>query len=76
MSPIKSRAPLGTMLAFCAVIAGGCPSPAVKVAPAARGTWADTPARSMDVEREVRYYTDEQGMVWDDRGRNHGRRAP
>ena len=71
---MRMRAPLGTMLAFCAVIAGGCPAPAVKVAPAARATsWVDTPARSMDVEREVRYYTDEQGMVWDDRGKKHGR---
>ena len=71
---MRMRAPLGAMLAFCAVIAGGCPAPAVKVAPSARGTpWVDTPSRSMDVEREVRYYTDEQGMVWDDRGKKHGR---
>jgi hypothetical protein len=28
-----------------------------------------TPAGSVALERETRYYVDEKGVVWDDRGR-------
>ena len=73
--PMKTRAFLGTMLAACAFVVSGCSSPAVKVAPREpEPSWVDagTPASTVHMEREIRYYVDEQGMVWDDRGKKHG----
>jgi len=48
----------------------GC-TPEVRIAPARHAPiWHDngTPSATM-AEREVRYYRDEAGAVWDDRGR-------
>ena len=73
---MNTRAFLGTMLAACAFAVPGCSTPAVKVDPPARGpSWVDagTPASTLHMEREIRYYVDEQGMVWDDRGKKVGR---
>jgi len=72
---MRTRARLGVMLAACAVIASGCQAPEVKVAPAPHPpSWVDagTPASTVTLERELRYYIDEQGMIWDDRGKKHG----
>lgn len=59
-----------------AALAPGC-APVIRAdiapaAPAVRG-WKDagTPKPSVELEREVRYYKDEKGEVWDDRGRRH-----
>jgi len=70
---MKARVSLGVMLAACAVVASGCAAPDVKVAPAHAPSWVDagTPSSTLTLERDVRYYIDEQGMVWDDRGKKH-----
>jgi hypothetical protein len=60
------------MVAACALVAGSCADPPARATSVARGpSWVDagTPASTMHLEREIRYYIDEQGMVWDDRGR-------
>lgn len=51
-----------------AVIIAGCAVPAPAAAPA---RWQDTgtPPASVALEREVRYYRDSSGALWDDRGR-------
>ena len=58
-------------LAAC-TIAMGC-STVPEKAPAARfaPSWIDagTPAGTLGSEREIRYFIDERGAVWDDRGR-------
>ena len=75
---MKQRVSLGTMMAAGAVLAGSCAEPAVRVAPVVLGpSWVDagTPASTTHLEREIRYFVDERGMVWDDRGRKH-ERAP
>ncbi len=63
-----------TLLASLA-ITGGCAAPPARDA----ATRATVPPRidaerppSLALEREVRYYLDEEGMVWDDRGRKLG----
>jgi hypothetical protein len=58
-----------TMLA--GVAATGC-TPEVRFAPIRHTPiWHDngTPAANIALEREMRYYRDEAGTVWDDRGR-------
>jgi len=68
---MKARVSLGTMMAACAVVAGSCAEEPFKAAPVVLGpSWVDagTPAGTAHLEREIRYYKDEQGMVWDDRG--------
>ena len=60
-----------TMLAGVAAI--GC-TPEVRIAPIRHAPiWHDngTPPATI-AEREVRYYRDESGAVWDDRGRKVG----
>ena len=55
--------------------ASGCSSPTARVGPASLGpSWVDagTPSTSVAMEREIRFYVDETGAVWDDRGRKHG----
>jgi hypothetical protein len=54
-------------------IAAACSAPATLVErPAARGPgWIDAGTPSLAREREVRFYADEKGAVWDDRGRKH-----
>ncbi len=56
------------------VAAVGC-SPEVRIAPARQAPiWHDngTPPATVAHEREMRYYRDEAGAVWDDRGRKVG----
>lgn len=68
---MRRRVSLGTVAAV-AVLAASCAESPVRVAPDALGpSWIDagTPAGTLHMEREIRYYKDEQGMVWDDRGR-------
>lgn len=64
---------------FLLVLAGlataaGCSAPVsrAEIPPRSPG-WTDsgTPAPSIAMEREVRYYRDETGAVWDDRGKKH-----
>ena len=60
-------------------IAGGCASPpagneAARATVQARNV-AETPLPAAPPAREARYYVDEQGMVWDDRGRKLGPKA-
>lgn len=61
-----------TILAGVAAI--GC-TPEVRLVPAQLAPiWQDTgtPPATIALEREVRYYRDESGTVWDDRGRKVG----
>jgi len=54
--------------------ATGCSSPPTRVELAPRDrAWFDTgtPPASAAVERVTRYYVDEKGAVWDDRGKRH-----
>jgi hypothetical protein len=65
--------PLLLTLAGLAV-AASCSSPTSRVAvsspvPVPESANPGTPAASVALERETRYYTDEKGAVWDDRGR-------
>ena len=53
-------------------LAGGCASPTVRLEAPSRGPeWLDagTPSGSVAVERQTRYYRDEDGMLLDDRGK-------
>jgi hypothetical protein len=65
----------GFLLAVAGVVvAAGCAWPTSRTDPAPRGpSWVDagTPA-SNPPERETRYYVDETGAVWDDRGVKQG----
>ena len=69
-TPLSSIVALAlSMLAGAAAI--GC-TPEVRLAPARHSPiWQDTgtPPANIAHEREVRYYRDEAGAVWDDRGR-------
>lgn len=59
------------LLALVAGIAAGCAPIPVAVAPAPEevGTAVPAAAPLEYLEREVRYYRDESGALWDDRGR-------
>lgn len=63
-------------IALAGVVAAGCAAPQISVAPRPIApAWHDTgtpPASVVFQEREVRYYRDETGSVWDDRGRKLG----
>ena len=61
-----------TMLAVVAVAAGCGTAPSADVRPRDRA-WPDTgtPPASVAIERMPRYYVDEKGAIWDDRGRKH-----
>jgi hypothetical protein len=53
-------------------LAAGCTSPTTGVADPPRGpAWKDagTPVTSTVPGREMRYYKDENGILWDDRGK-------
>jgi hypothetical protein len=53
-------------------VAASCSSPTSRVvvsSPAPESSSRGTPAAAVALERETRYYTDEKGAVWDDRGR-------
>lgn len=59
-------------MAFASVVAAGCPAPGARIAPRTHTPiWQDTgtPPSTIAHEREVRYYRDERGALWDDRGR-------
>lgn len=67
------------MLALVAV--AGCAAtesrvnPHPSIGPVIAPAWKDTgtpPASIVTLEREVRYYKDETGAIWDDRGRKLG----
>ncbi len=68
--------PFPSVLLMIAAIASaaGCEAPASRVDVAPRGpAWMDagTPLPSVALKREVRYYVDETGAIWDDRGKKH-----
>ena len=54
-----------------AIVASCAASPSRLDGPALNPGWPDvgTPAPSIAMEREARYYVDEKGAIWDDRGR-------
>lgn len=66
---------LVVMVLAAIVLAAGCSSAPTRFdfVPLDR-VWLDagTPLDSTALARDIRYYRDEQGQVWDDRGRNHG----
>ena len=61
---------------MCASLVGfalaSCTSSPGRVEVAPRGLDAGTPQPSVAVERTTRYYVDETGTIWDDRGRKYG----
>ena len=67
---MSHRARISALIAAVAVAGCALPSlqPEVRTP---RPTWRDTgtPPETIAHEREVRYYVDEQGAIWDDRGR-------
>jgi uncharacterized protein YceK len=58
------------LLAGTAAVAGCSTAVSLDAPPRDRG-WMDagTPATSVKVDGETRYYKDENGVVWDDRGK-------
>jgi hypothetical protein len=60
-------------LAAVVLIAACSSTPARVLAPDPVPSFAARSVTPAAHEREVRYYTDSQGMLWDDRGRNLGR---
>ena len=61
---------LGTLVALA--VAAACSSPArMADAPARDTTSLRDTVPAVVLEREVRYYVDEKGAVWDDRGRKY-----
>ncbi len=70
MTPLPAF--LMTLAAIAAVV--GCSPPNVRAElspPDPAVIDAGTPAASVAAKREVRYYVDETGAVWDDRGKRH-----
>jgi hypothetical protein len=70
------KTPLLSLMALAGLFAAGCTAPGISVAPRTHApAWHDTgtpPASVVVLEREVRYYRDETGAIWDDRGRKLG----
>ena len=63
------------LIALAGVVAAGCAAPGSRIYPQTHTPlWRDTgtPPVTIAQEREVRYYHDERGAVWDDRGRKVG----
>jgi len=62
---------------MCASLVGfavaSCTSSPGRVELAPRSLDAGTPQSSVAVERTTRYYVDETGSIWDDRGRKYER---
>jgi hypothetical protein len=57
-----------------AALAAGCSSPMSQLAPSPQGpAWRDTgtPTPPIAIDRLARYYVDENGALWDDRGRKY-----
>ena len=63
--------PFFFMTVTAAAALSGCMDPPNRAdaAPALGPRWVDAGTPSAVVEREVRYYKDEQGAIWDDRGK-------
>jgi hypothetical protein len=64
------------LLVLSAVAVSGCSSVAARLTPPAREIArleVESPGPADSVARETRYYADENGIVWDDRGK---RREP
>jgi hypothetical protein len=69
------------LMALAAIaVAAGCASPPSRLGdpaykptmePVRKQSWPDTGTTNTPhaMEREIRYYVDEQGILWDDRGR-------
>ena len=57
-------------LIAAATVAAGCSTASVEAPPRDR-SWMDagTPATSIKADRETRYFKDENGVLWDDRGK-------
>jgi hypothetical protein len=64
---------LGMFLALAGV-AGGCQSQATQFDRSHEPGWRDTgtPVRPVGIDRLARYYVDEDGTLWDERGRKYG----
>jgi len=62
---------LAVLLAIVGALAAGCSSPPTRVEVPPRWLDAGTPDTSVAVERVARYYVDETGAIWDDRGRKY-----
>jgi hypothetical protein len=54
-----------------AALAAGCSSPSSRLDLPPRWLDAGTPSTTVAVERVTRYYVDETGALWDDRGRKY-----
>ncbi len=66
---MRAALSLAVMLAG---LAAGCSWPASRIAtpaPIALPSTSDVPRDAVTAGRETRYYVDEKGEVWDDRGR-------
>lgn len=65
--------PFFIMAATAAAALSGCmdPPPNRAAAPALGPGWVDAGTPPAVAEREIRYYKDEQGVIWDDRGKKH-----
>ena len=65
-----------TWIALAVLLAAGCAAApvATKERVSVRSDAQSAPPPTL--EREVRYYRDEQGTVWDDRGRRQDATAP
>jgi len=68
----SKSAPLALALGLVAV-AAGCTSPASHPNQVHEPGWTDTgtPARPVSIDRLARYYVDEDGVLWDERGRKY-----
>ena len=56
-------------IAAAAALSGCMDPPQRAAAPALGPGWVDAGTPSAVVERDIRYYKDEQGAIWDDRGK-------
>lgn len=63
--------PTWMLVAVAAILAAGCSMPLGRVAQPSHAPVRLEPTEPTAVatEREIRYYRDEQGAIWDDRGR-------
>ena len=59
----------GTRVAVAVLVLAGCASPPAAVVAVEPPAQAPAPASKQSEEREVRYYRDASGALWDDRGR-------
>jgi hypothetical protein len=69
----RARSLLIPIAAIAALAACTAPPP-VRIATPSHEVARVVVTSPVAAEREVRYFVDEQGMLWDDRGRNLGHR--